>query len=122
MRTFSTAAHRRVIAALLLAVGFLLNLFVFMTAFRFLTAKKQSWREVFPGALLGAIAFEVLKFFGSAYIQRGSSTREATFGAFATAAAFLIASYLLSQIILLSAELNAVLGERRTHRQTAKAS
>jgi membrane protein len=110
------------IAAALLVVGFVLNLFVFMTAFRFLTTKKQSWRDVFPGALTGAIAFEVLKFFGSAYIQRGSSTREATFGAFATAAAFLIASYLLSQIILLSAELNAVLGERRTNRQSAKAS
>lgn len=115
-------AAATLIAALLLAVGFALNLVVFMTAFRFLTRKEQSWRDVFPGALLGAIAFEVLKFVGSAYIERGSSTREATFGAFATAAAFLIASYLLSQIILLSAELNAVLGERRMNRQPAKAS
>ena len=109
-----------VIAAALLAVGFALNLFIFMTAFRFLTAKKQSWRDVFPGALVGAIAFEILKYVGSAYIERGSSTREATFGAFATAAAFLVASYLLSQIILLSAELNVVLAERRTTRQSSK--
>ena len=115
-------AAATLIAALLLVVGFLLNLLVFMTAFRFLTAKKQSWRDVFPGALMGAIAFEVLKFVGSEYIQRGSRTREATFGAFATAAAFLIASYLLSQIILLSAELNAVLAERRLTRQSQRTS
>jgi membrane protein len=109
------------VAGLLLVVGFLLNLLVFMTAFRFLTRKPQSWREVFPGALTGAVAFEVLKYVGSAYIERGSQAREATFGVFATAAAFLVASYLLSQIILLSAELNAVLDERRINRQTAKA-
>jgi membrane protein len=111
-----------VVAALLLGVGFLLNLTIFMTAFRFLTRKEQSWREVFPGALVGAIAFEILKYVGSAYIKRGSQSREATFGAFATAAAFLVASYLLSQIILLSAEVNAVLGERRTSRQSTKAT
>lgn len=110
------------LSALLLGVGFLLNLLVFMTAFRFLTSKEQSWRDVLPGALTGAIAFEVLKFAGAAYIERGSQAREATFGAFATAAAFLVASYLLSQIILLSAEVNAVLGERRSNRQSAKAS
>lgn len=110
------------IAVLLLAVGFLLNLFVFMTAFRFLTRKSQSWRDVFPGALTGAIAFEILKYFGAAYIERGSQAREATFGAFATTAAFLVASYLLSQIILLSAELNAVLAERRANRESATAS
>lgn len=110
------------VAALLVGAGFLLNLIVFMTAFRYLTRKQQSWREVFPGAFIGAIAFEILKYFGAAYIERGSQTREATFGAFATTAAFLVASYLLSQIILLSAEVNAVLGERRTNRETAKAS
>ncbi|HEY7873604.1 MAG TPA: YihY/virulence factor BrkB family protein [Actinomycetota bacterium] len=115
-------AAAAIVAVLLLGVGFLLNLLVFMSAFRFLTRKEQSWRDVFPGALVGAIAFEILKYFGAAYIERGSQAREATFGAFATTAAFLVASYLLSQIILLSAELNAVLGERRTTRQSAKAS
>ena len=101
----------------LVALGFVLNLGIFMSAFKFLPAKKLGWREVFPGALAGAIGFEVLKFFGAAFIQRGAQAREATFGAFATAAGLLVAAYLLSQIILLSAELNAVLAERRSSRQ-----
>jgi membrane protein len=115
-------AGEELIAVLLLAVGFLLNLFIFMTAFRFLTHKEQTWRDVLAGALTGAIAFEILKYFGAAYIERGSQAREATFGAFATTAAFLVASYLLSQIILLSAELNAVLAERRVNREPAASS
>jgi membrane protein len=115
-------AGAAVVAVVLLAVGFALNLLIFMTAFRFLTTKEQSWGDVFPGALVGAIAFEILKYLGAAYIERGSQAREATFGAFATAAAFLVASYLLSQIILLSAEVNAVLAERRLTRTTPTTS
>lgn len=103
----------------LVVVGFGVNLLIFMCAFKLLPAAELSWRDVFPGALVGAIAFEALKFFGAAYLQRGSQAREATFGAFATAAALLVAAYLLSQIILLSAEVNAVLAERRLNRAPA---
>lgn len=106
----------------LVVVGLVVNLGIFMAAFKLLPAKTLTWREVLPGAIVGAIAFELLKFFGSAYLQRGSQAREATFGAFATAAALLVAAYLLSQIILLSAEVNAVLAERRVHREHIKTS
>ena len=63
-------------------------------------------------ALLAGGVFEILKTVGTLYIARGQQGREATFGAFATAATLLVASYLLSQITLLAAELNAVLAER----------
>lgn len=106
-----------VFSTVLIVVGLLINLMIFMTAFKFLPGADLKWREVFPGALIGAALFELLKYFGAAYIERGSQAREATFGAFATAAALLVAAYLLSQIILLSAEVNAVLGERRSNRQ-----
>jgi membrane protein len=103
----------------LIVAGLLINLLIFMTAFKFLPEKHLGWREVMPGAVVGAAFFELLKYFGAAYIQRGSQAREATFGAFATAAALLVAAYLLSQIILLSAEVNAVLSERRANREIA---
>jgi membrane protein len=91
---------------------------IFATAFKFLPARSSGWREVLPGALLAAGAFELLKVAGEAYLDRGSGGRSATFGAFATAAGFLIASYLISQITLLAAEVNAVLAERRLTRQS----
>lgn len=99
-------------------VGVALNLVIFLTAFKFLPRFKRMWSDVFPGALIAAVVFEVLKFVGEIYLDRGASTRSATFGAFATAAGLLLASYLLAQVTLLTAEVNAVLGERRLTRQS----
>ena len=104
------------------AVSVSVNLALFSTAFRFLTIREWSWRDVLPGALLAAVAFEILKVVGGQYLATGSQGREATFGAFAAAAGLLVASYLLAQIILLAAELNAVLAERRETRQSAMAT
>jgi YihY family inner membrane protein len=103
-----------VIGKIVLVIASLgINTAIFLGAFKFLTAKAQGWRDVLPGAVAGAAAFEVLKQFGAAYLDTGARGRSATFGAFATAAGLLVASYLLAQIILLAAELNAVLAERR---------
>jgi YihY family inner membrane protein len=101
-----------------LLVGIALNLAIFATAFKFLPHMKRSWSDVLPGALIAAGIFELLKWFGTLYLSRGAEARSATFGAFATAAGLLIASYLLAQITLLSAEVNAVLAERRVTRQS----
>jgi membrane protein len=106
------------VSLLLHALGIALGTVIFMITFKLLPATGQSWRHVFPGALLAGVVFEILKTVGTLYIARGQQGREATFGAFATAATLLVASYLLSQIILLAAELNAVLAERRQTRQS----
>ncbi|MFN2594582.1 MAG: YihY/virulence factor BrkB family protein [Actinomycetota bacterium] len=96
--------------------GLVLNIGIFMTAFRFLPASDYSWRDVFPGACVAAAVFELLKLFGALYLEHGSKARNDTFGALAGAATLLVASFLLAQVILLSAEVNAVLKERRTTR------
>ncbi|MDQ3952913.1 MAG: YihY/virulence factor BrkB family protein [Actinomycetota bacterium] len=101
-----------------LVVGLALNLAIFMTAFKFLPRLRRSWQEVLPGAAIAAAIFELLKYFGTLYLSRGAEVRSATFGAFATAAGLLVTSYLLAQITLLSAEVNAVLAERRLTRQS----
>jgi membrane protein len=91
---------------------------VFAVTFKFLPNKDLTWADVLPGAVIAAIAFEVLKLAGSFYLKNGAEGRNATFGAFATAAALLVVSYLLAQVVLLAAELNAVLVERRETRQS----
>ena len=112
--------------AITLSVGILVRILgvavsalMFIAAFRLLPAADYSWREVLPGAVAASIAFEILKLVGGWYLARSSGSREQTFGAFNTAAALLVASYLLAQITLLAAELNAVLAERRVTRQSA---
>jgi membrane protein len=104
-------------AALGLVAGVAVNMGIFATAFRFLPATQRSWADVLPGSVLAAIAFEILKFAGSFYLARGAASRQQTFGALAGAAALLVASYLISQIILFAAELNEALFERRAIRQ-----
>lgn len=101
------------------AAGFGVGLLIFGSAFRFLPNKDLSWRDVLPGAVVAALLFEVLKEVGTWYLERGAATREATFGALAAAAGLLVASYLISQVTLLSAELNDVLAERRLTRQAS---
>ena len=91
---------------------------VFAMAFKFLPAKPQSWREVLPGAIAGGVAFELLKYMGTLLVG-GSNSRNATFGAFAAAATLLVVCFLAARITLLSAEVNAVLAERRLTRQPA---
>ena len=110
---------RRVVTPLLSRAGAIaISTLVFAFAYRFLTAKALSWRDVAPGAIVAAVLFELLKVGGGLYLDAGTRSREATFGAFAAAAGLLIASYLLSQITLLCAQLNVVLAERRITRQS----
>lgn len=95
-------------------IGFLVGAGMFVTAYMFLTREGHGWREVLPGALIAAGAFELLKQFGAWYLNRGQAGRTAQFGAaLSDAAALLVAAYLLCQVILLAAEVNAVLRERR---------
>ncbi|MEA2433335.1 MAG: hypothetical protein QOG54_792 [Actinomycetota bacterium] len=101
--------------------GVVVNTLIFATAFKFLPAAEQSWREVLPGALVAAIAFAGLQVGGTAYLARGSQARNDTFGTFAGAATLLVASYLLAQITLLAAEVNLVLQERKRLRTSSLA-
>jgi membrane protein len=102
------------------ALGIAIGVGLFATAFRFLPKKPQTWAEVLPGAVVAGVAFEVLKAVGRVFVT-GSEGRNATFGAFAAAAGLLVTLYLVSQATLLSAEVNAVLTERRLTREPASA-
>jgi inner membrane protein YhjD len=99
------------------AFGFVVGVGIFSAAYKLLPVGNRSWKEVLPGAIAAALLFEVLKEFGTIYLEQGSSRRQATFGAFALAAGLLVASYLIAQITLLGAQLNGVLTERRITRR-----
>jgi membrane protein len=97
--------------------GVIMSAAVLALAFKLLSRAAHEWRDVVPGALAGALAFELLKAVGSTYLAAGTKGREGTFGAFAAAAGLLVVAFLISRITLLAAELNAVLAERSLTRQ-----
>lgn len=106
-----------VVSVLAFVAGFGMSVLLFASAFRFLPKSNLAWREVLPGAVVAGAIFEVLKIVGPTYLTSGEEGRNATFGAFATAAGLLVSAYLLCQVALLAAQLNAVLAERRQSRE-----
>ena len=96
-----------------LALAVAINTLAFASAYKFLPVIETKWREVLPGAVVAGVLFQALNFGGTAYLARGESARNDTFGTFAAAATLLVASYLIAQITLLAAEVNLVLADRK---------
>jgi YihY family inner membrane protein len=94
------------VLAVLLSV--LLNVAVFLAAFRILTAEDVTWGDVFPGALCGAIVWSGLQYLGAYLVSHQLSKASAVYGVFAVVIGLLWWIYLGAQVALFSAEINVV--------------
>lgn len=86
-----------------------LDVGIFLAAFRILTEREVTMRDVLPGALLSGIAFFVLQLLSTLIISRYLKNAQSTYGHFATVITILWWFYLQSMITLLGAQLNVVL-------------
>ena len=89
-----------------------LDVGIFIIAFRVLTVRASSVREVLPGALLSGGAFFVLQELSALIISHYLQSAQSTYGHFATVITILWWFYIQSIITLLGAQLNVVLSER----------
>jgi YihY family inner membrane protein len=99
----------QVLATAVLVVA---NAGLFVLAFRTLTARELSVRDVLPGALMAAVVCQVLQWVGAWYVSyelRGSSQ---VYGLFGIVLGLLAWIYLQALVVVLAAELNAVLAQR----------
>jgi membrane protein len=94
------------------AIAVVIDVVVFVIAFRVLTSRKVSTRDVLPGALLTGVGFWVLQSLSSVIISRYLENAQKTYGNFATVITILWWFYLTGILILLGAQLNVVLRER----------
>jgi YihY family inner membrane protein len=94
------------------AVAVVVDVGLFVVAFRTLTDRKIDVRDVLPGALLAGVVFWVLQQAASVIVARELSKTQGTYGTFATVITILWWFYLQSQVTLLGAQLNVVLKER----------
>lgn len=90
------------------AGAFVLNFLVYWVAFRVLTVADVSWRDVLPGALLGAILWSILQAFGGYIIGQRLDSAGDVYGFFAVVIALLSWLYLGAQVTFLAAEANVV--------------
>jgi membrane protein len=97
-----------------------LDVGIFLAAFRILTTRVTSMREVLPGALLSGVAFFVLQQLSALIISHYLRKAQSTYGHFATVITILWWFYLQSNITLLGAQLNVVLADRLFPRSILK--
>jgi membrane protein len=94
------------------ALAIVLDVGLFVVAFRMLTDRDVSTRDVLPGAVLAGLVFWLLQQVSSYIISRKLNGAQSTYGNFATVITMLWWFYLQAQITLLGAQLNVVLKER----------
>jgi len=90
----------------------LLNLALYLCAFRILPERRLSWRDVLPGAVAGALFWTALHLLGGYYVAHQVRGASQVYGTFAVVIGLLSWLYLGAQGSLLAAEVNVVLRER----------
>lgn len=91
-----------------IAFSVVLNLILFLLAFRILTTEDVTWGDVLPGAAVAAVAWTVLQAVGGYIVSHQLEGASDTYGAFATVIGLLAWIYLGAQMTLFAAEINVV--------------
>jgi len=101
--------------------GLAINVVVLATMYRFLTQRKPSWDEVWPGAVLGGFLYTVLQYAGTAIMTRAFASAKGVYGDFAGLLALMTWISIHALVALIGAELNAAVTQRRSERDAAVA-
>ena len=96
-----------------IAVGFALDLALFLVTYRVLLRRRHPWGDLLPGAIFGAIGWSLLKVLGTWYATFTVERSQAVYGGFAATVGVLVLLYLAGRVFVYGAELNAVLLEQR---------
>lgn len=91
-----------------IAVAFVANLIFFMMAFKLLTARELSWRELLPGVIVAAVGWQLLQHLGGYYIDHELKRTGPLYGVFALVLGLLAWLYLGAQLTIFAAEINVV--------------
>ena len=106
----SSHAAAAVVAGVL--VAFALNLALFMTAFKLLTAVDVGWRVLMPGVIVAAVFWQLLQHLGGFYIDHELKRTGPLYGVFALVLGLLAWLYLGAQLTIFAAEVNVVKARR----------
>jgi membrane protein len=93
-------------------VSYAVNVALFSTAFRLLTARDLRFGQVLAGGVVAAALWMLVQGFGSSFISHQFTQSKHLYGGFAIVLVTLAWLYLQSVILMLSAEINAVLEYR----------
>jgi inner membrane protein YhjD len=89
-------------------VGTALNVGLLLVAFRLLTVHEVPVRDLVPGAVFAAVAFQILQLGGGAYVGHTLKNASSTYGFFGIVIGLLTWVYLQARVLLYAAEINVV--------------
>jgi membrane protein len=107
------------LAPLGILVTFAVSFGLWLWTSRVLPNTKLPWRALVPGALLGAIGLEVLKFLGAYYVPKAVASSSQLYGSLGIVFAILAWLLLFGRLVVYSAVLNVVRYEQ--HEGTIRA-
>ena len=91
-----------------LVVSLVLNFGVFWLAFRLGTAREIGWRQLWLGAAIGAVIWQVLQAVGGYFVSHQLAHASPTYGTFAVVIGLLGWLYLQAELTLFAVEINVV--------------
>lgn len=94
-------------------VTFLMSLGLWLWTSRVLPNRRVGWRQLLPGALLGAAGLEMLKVVGAYWVPRAVASASELYGSLGVIFAVLAWLLLFGRLVVYSDVLNVVLYERR---------
>jgi YihY family inner membrane protein len=97
-------------AAIILSI--LVNGAVFLVTFRIFRPDNVRRRDVIPGTVVAAVIWQLLQFFGAAFVGNVVKDSGATYGVFALVLGLLAWIFLAAVGVVIGSEVNAVLNKR----------
>ena len=98
------------VAAIILSI--LVNGAVFVVTFRIFRPEKVRRRDVIPGAIVAAVIWQLLQFFGAVFVANVVKDSGATYGVFALVLGLLAWIFLAAVGVVIGSEINVVLAKR----------
>ena len=89
-----------------------INTAICLTAFRVTTTRKLTVRQLLPGAIVAALVWQLLQWFGAGYVQHTVASASEINGVFAVVLGLLAFLFLVSITLVICAEINVVRVDR----------
>src|SRR5271170_703337 len=106
-------------SVLAIAVSLVLNFGLFWLAFRLATAKDITWRQLWLGAAISAVIWQILQAFGGYFLSHQIAHASPLYGTFAVVLGLIAWLYLQAELTLYAVEINVVRAYRLWPRSLA---
>ena len=108
----SIIGHSMLAGALGLAGALIVNVSLVLVVFRLLSPKDLGWRDLAPGAVTAAVAWQALQIVGQSLVRHNLKHMSILYGQFAIVLGLIGFLSIAAQVLVYSVELNVVLHKR----------